>query len=554
MTKRKLKNFDKPKKAGETATDILEEGFHLLRMNAFRLLPVYYLGVFPFAISLLYFINDMSLGHPVEHEIINSVLILTALFAWKNLFQSVFCLRAMNILNCKEDERLTARKLLRIFIFQNIVQPAGLIAQTVSAFLIFPVGFTTAFFNSFAVLASTNEDSFAKSFKDSWKLAFLKPRQNHFMLLALFFFSIMVALNIAIAIFFVPQLLKSFLGVDSAFSVAGDMLLALRMVFNTTFWSIVLILAWLFVDPILKAAFAIRVFYGESASRGYDLLAELARISSRGAKLCLLLGLFLFCVSARGESDGTAASNKTPPSELKKAIEKTLSQREYKWRLPPIDKAETAKSNFIAEMLEAFVKKTANFIRSGIDLLEKFFPKSRHDSGSISGLFKFIKQHGVWLLLVMILLVALVCALMLLRIRRNMLANRALLEAVKPETLPDLNDENVSAADLKEDGWIKIASELSADGQLRLALRAVFLATLSMLSDKRLLTIARFKTNREYFIELKRRAHSDKELLSLFSENILVFERAWYGDHEVTMEIYEKFKNNYEKMNKRTEQ
>jgi len=119
-------------------------------------------------------------------------------------------------------------------------------------------------------------------------------------------------------------------------------------------------------------------------------------------------------------------------------------------------------------------------------------------------------------------------------------------EAVLP--VPDLADENVGADQLPEEGWTKLARELLARGELRLAMRAFYLASLSHLAARNLISIARFKSNREYERELRRRGHSFPDLLSLFGQNISVFEAVWYGMHQVNADSVNQFALNVERI------
>jgi hypothetical protein len=109
------------------------------------------------------------------------------------------------------------------------------------------------------------------------------------------------------------------------------------------------------------------------------------------------------------------------------------------------------------------------------------------------------------------------------------------------QSAPDLADENVGAEQLPEDGWTKLARELFARGEFRLALRAFYLASLAHLAGKNLISLARFKSNRDYENELRRRGHSFPDLLVLFTDNVDVFDRSWYGLHEVSSDVVNQF-------------
>ena len=75
----------------------------------------------------------------------------------------------------------------------------------------------------------------------------------------------------------------------------------------------------------------------------------------------------------------------------------------------------------------------------------------------------------------------------------------------------------------------------------RLALRAFYLANLAHLASRRLISLAKFKSNRDYERELRRRGHSFPGLLSMFGDNVLVFDRIWYGMHEINQELVQQF-------------
>ena len=109
---------------------------------------------------------------------------------------------------------------------------------------------------------------------------------------------------------------------------------------------------------------------------------------------------------------------------------------------------------------------------------------------------------------------------------------------------PDLTDENVAADQLPEDGWLNLAREMMEQGNLLLALRALYLAGLAHLAAREMISIAIFKSNREYETELRRRARAQPEVQNAFSQNVAAFDRAWYGLHEVTRDALREFQSN----------
>lgn len=98
-----------------------------------------------------------------------------------------------------------------------------------------------------------------------------------------------------------------------------------------------------------------------------------------------------------------------------------------------------------------------------------------------------------------------------------------------PLAVPDLRDETVEASRLPADGWLDLARQQMAAGEWRLALRALFLATLARRAHEGLLSLARFKTNLDYETELRRRARQNVAVVEDFRQRRRQFEDVWYG-------------------------
>jgi hypothetical protein len=135
--------------------------------------------------------------------------------------------------------------------------------------------------------------------------------------------------------------------------------------------------------------------------------------------------------------------------------------------------------------------------------------------------------------------------------RRRKGAPESVVGTVSPA--PDLEQDDVSADQLPMDRWLELGRGLMEQGELRLALRAFYLAALSHLAAQGSITIASFKSNREYEQELRRKAHTLPDLLQAFSENMRIVERVWYGMHEVTGDIIALFDTNQKRIMARAE-
>jgi hypothetical protein len=248
-----------------------------------------------------------------------------------------------------------------------------------------------------------------------------------------------------------------------------------------------------------------------------------------------------------------AASSTISTPELDRAIQEVVHERKYTWRMPreKVVEEETSQDGILSRFLErvgALFQRWAESFGRWLDYwLRKLFQNQRQTTPYSSGYQWMVTQQ----VLVFALVTAAVAGLTLLVYRlwqeRRRAATRTIAsEAIQPA--PDLTDENVGADHLPEDGWTKLARELLERGELRPALRAFYLSSLAHLAQRNLLSLAKFKSNHDYERELRRRGHSLPELPALFGENVLVFERVWYGMHALDREMVSQFAANVERM------
>lgn len=240
--------------------------------------------------------------------------------------------------------------------------------------------------------------------------------------------------------------------------------------------------------------------------------------------------------------------------DLSQSIERTLSQPEFAWRLPR-DKVESLERGWLRQFMQDTIEAVKNAINAVVEFAQKAYRKIRQfldrwikpgkesaDSGSMDW------QSGVQLLVfVLLAIVACVLAVLLVRAWRQR-SKRPVILAQAVAAAPDLTDENTTADQLPEDDWLKLARELAGRGELRLAVRAMYLASLAHLGRRELVIIARFKSNRDYELELRRRARAWPELQGAFAENVGSFDRAWYGMHEVNADSLQRFESNVQRI------
>jgi hypothetical protein len=648
---------------GKGPLELIEEAVHLLRLAPASTLLTYYLGSLPFILGLLYFWADMSRSSFAERRLPLAALAMAVLFLWMKVWQAVFAGRMRARLCGETPPRPGWRELGRMALRQTIVQPSGLIVLPLALVVLLPFGWAYAFYQNATVLETGGSGDLRSFVGKATRQALLWPAQNNYALLTLKLFGLFVFLNLVSGCLLLPFLLKTLLGVETAFSRSWWVAL------NTTFFAAMAGLAYLCMDPLAKTFYVLRCFYGESLQTGQDLRTELRSLGSRReisavAVIFLWLGCPLvaqpesvfekaagagYCGLGVPPLGGLARISQTPtaprpgsagfqpavsrvsnlpnaglgttvcrlevgdtagwkpalrgfgpssgregyersglmpdqrieaaggggavpqraarapaapsseagglnsvsPPALDRAIKDVISQREYNWRLPREKGGEETEKG----MLVAFLENVTEALRNGVQWVGRWLEKamrwifgdrmwaprsSSFGTGWLTGLH--------WLLVILLVALASLLAVMLLRLWRRHRARQAEVEAQPAQALPDVADENVGADQLPEDGWIKMGRELLERGDLRLALRAFYLASLAHLAAHNLVSLAKFKTNRDYERELERRRHALPEVTKSFSENVSVFDRVWYGLHEATREMLDQFAANLAKI------
>ena len=94
------------------------------------------------------------------------------------------------------------------------------------------------------------------------------------------------------------------------------------------------------------------------------------------------------------------------------------------------------------------------------------------------------------------------------------------------------------AADATADDLLTQADRLAASGELRAAIRKGYIAALCDLSDRKILGLARHKTNRDYLRDVKKRDEIYQPMFGMTG----TFERHWYGDVPPEHEDWQKFR------------
>lgn len=235
--------------------------------------------------------------------------------------------------------------------------------------------------------------------------------------------------------------------------------------------------------------------------------------------------------------------------ELNRQIERVLENPEFNWR-ESNSPAQSSNQKSLIDQLISWMHQTFLSLGNTLNRLWKsllnifdfrnFFPEAPTSDAQL--------PSGIFNTLTYLLWAALAGTLILFAIRLRKLSAAERPKAVLPPPMPDLTDEQIAANQLPDDEWSALARRKIAAGEFRQALRALFLAILALLASHRFIAVERWKSNSDYEKELRQKAKPRSNLLALFAQSRLGFERCWYGADSITSEELETYIGIYERI------
>jgi hypothetical protein len=523
-------------KEPKPALELIEDAVDVLRSAPLHFLLPYYLGSLPFCLAFLFFVTDMRSAF-AEHHLVPSALGLSVLFVGMKLAQSLFALRIYDRAAHTDKSRFTVKSLPARLSFQAAVHASGFIVLPLALLATIPYVYVAAFYQNALVLGPEEGDERGAAAGRLRKAASFAPRQNHVIYLVFLAVRLGMLLNIGLSVYTLPQLMKSLFGVESMFSRGGF------SVMNSTYIVTVLVLTYLTTDPLFKAVHALRCFYAQAEKTGEDLRAELLSLA-RNLAVPGFLAFFVILSFVLGPSTLTAAQ-KSPvksavsvdtgvsPEALDQSITHVIEGREFAWRMKrdkASEKKEDGPLDGVIAWVKPYVKKVTDtlsrWFKAFSAWLKKIMPEPKVPVPKTEKQGKPLVRYLLYGLLALT-----VCLFAFFIIRIVLAGRRESMETVSGKaSAPDLDDAGTRADDLPPSAWRDLARQLMEKGEYRWALRALYFETLALLSEKGFLSIAAYKSNREYQKELAMKAHEKADLVDLFKTSVTLVDRAWYGN------------------------
>src|ERR1700693_4967290 len=212
-----------------SSIDILEEAVNLLRSCPLETSLTYLIGAAPLTLAFLFFLADMNRSPFAFEHLPWASLALAILYIWKNPWQAIFMAKLYNLLSPSEAE---PHNPMQAIVTQATMQPLGLLIHL-------PFPWITQFFRNVALYSALGRrDALSAARRQS----VYATSQNWGVLLIVALGSVLLFANVLATIVALPQLARSFLGIE------GDLVRLGGGIVNLTTVGVAAAITWVAVD------------------------------------------------------------------------------------------------------------------------------------------------------------------------------------------------------------------------------------------------------------------------------------------------------------------
>ncbi len=567
---------------------LAEEALQLLFRTGAVAVALYLVGTLPFIVAAIFYWSAMTHSPEAYSFASTGALLLALLFVWMKTLQSRFGQHLQSTLMDSEMAPWSAGQFFRTLCRQALIHTTVIVVYPVGMVTLIPMAYSVAWYQSVTLLDDGGTGSVRQLARDALGQALLWPRQNHallwlcspimivgggivylvtfpvldglqqgldgmsfFMSLGTFYgilfllamlplspVATVLALGIGGTVFFGIEFFHILTGADTLYARNPSALAD-----NSVFTAMICGLIYLALDPVLKAAYALRCHDGLSRKTGADLQVSLQRIRKRRSLgTATVLTMLAFGCGLPFQSVEAQPQTSPPAASLDTALQEELDDARYTWRMPR-EAPPDGELPWLLQAIDDFAQDVRDRAKAFMEWLddkwEDFTDWLNGDDPQApqKGLFSgFSPSLRILTVVIGALLVMVTAYLVWISYRQRQPTELVAVAPLEAKT-PDLEDEATTAADLPEDEWFRLAQELANTGDYRLAARALFFSMLATLARREVIRIARFKSNMDYHQELRRRASSLGEAPALFSRLALIYESVWYGEHEANAAV-----------------
>lgn len=552
-----MKLFEKREEADAAGT--IEAAIQLLRECGPLTWAWWLIGCGPFVTAAFFFSTDMARSPSADRALAGWGFVLSLMYWWMKVGQSIFAGHLMAELRGVEAAKLDLRGLLQLAVSQLMIHSTAWWVLTLAAVVMFPFPWAYALFHNslvFGTEVAAAGGGTRELLRVAWRQSQFSPMQNHKLVTITCLVGCLIFVNLWVAVLAASHLHAAFTGFENLVSRDFGVLLRPASLMGMG------MVTFLVVGPFVRAVYVVRCFEGVSRSTGEDLLRGFRR-ASQGTMLlglCAMLLLGAQRMSAVGThaEKGTAAveaPREVGADELARGISEVQQRRIYRWRVErfePRDRdSETWMGSFFRDVGE-WSRREMRRLRDALDSVIDRYLKSglrKLRLGRVNSEAEgqaWGQAAGVSMRVLAFVLGAILVA-MLMRRWRLVAAMRSKVGAGMAVP-PDLESEEILATEMETGEWQALAEAKLATGDLRLAMRALFLGALAHLNERKLITVGTARSNGDYLRDVRLRAAGDPLLGVGFARVVSDFERVWYGRHEIKVEQFESFRRDHQKL------
>lgn len=517
-----------------SAFEMVEEATALLRHSGPATWAIYLIGTIPFVLGALFYWADMSTSPVAAPHLLESSFGVMLLYVWMCCWQAIYAHALLARRAGREPDPWDRSRIRRLILVQASWQPSALAVLPAAAIIALPFGWVYAFYENLTVIEGLPSEAAKRAREQARRW----PWQNHQLLAVISFFAFAVFLNVLILVLLWPMLVRMFTGVDSVGDTAMTRL-------NSTTLMAVTLLTYLAVDPLAKACYVLRCFYGDSRRSGADLRAALGRLAKTA--LVAIGALLVAGGSAQGQDTERiqAATSTVSAPELRRSLDRVIHRREYTWRMPRTGNEPAASGHPVGSFLSRLGMSVLRGIVRGLSATYNWLRRlvGQATPEKEQGVSREAASATQLQRMLYVLSVVFAGALLAMWLRLRTRRKPGVVTAAPLRPVIDLTSEELTADQLPESGWMSLAQEWIDKQDLRMALRALYLASLANLARRELIVIHPAKSNADYVTELRRRSRAVPELGERLKSGSRIFERIWYGSHVVTPAIFEEFRS-----------
>ncbi len=232
-----------------------------------------------------------------------------------------------------------------------------------------------------------------------------------------------------------------------------------------------------------------------------------------------------------------------PDEELEDALDRVVHDRDFAWRMPPVESDEP--KSLLVKLLDSISDGLKKMLLELAEFIEEIVLSFRSDADKGDWLGNMLS--GGKFLTITVILIAVLTAFLLWRHLKNKSNDKLKLQRLDPIKKDVESIDSLSPSEILESEWHEIGQGFLRSGDYKSAVRAIFIASIAILSKKEIIVLRKSKTNREYSRELRRKLRRAGDAGDAFNQSLSFFEMVCYGNADPDREMAEACFRNYEK-------